>query len=140
MNRLLKLIAVLSSLVAALVLSRCGGKGEGVGTCNATHVGNGVTISMTQIAGNSYKITLCNDIQSRNTYTVYGGIGSSSITPSMITTASIRLHPVANARTVGSVYQVEFNSSDTWFAIYLDTNTSQIDTTTLLVSGQITGR
>jgi len=125
-----------------LALSRCGLKGEGGSEkCQPTHVGNSMTISMSQISGNSYRVELCTDMTSSNSYTVYGGIDSNSVSASQITVANVRNPPhILGARSAGSVFQVELNSSDVWFAIYLDDGSGNYATTTLLVSGKIPGR
>lgn len=98
------------------------GPNQGSNECGANVVDVGMQLKVTALSSNVMKFTLCADIDSSTVYTVYGGTSESSVAQASINVnASWRNPPhITSTTAVGNSFQVTFQGSDNFFAIYED--------------------
>jgi len=93
--------------------------------CGANVVDRGLQLLVKKLStSEDYTMELCAAANPVSTYSVYGAITETELTPININlAASMRLRAVV-ANNTGSSFQVRFHGTDKYFAIYQDKQTS----------------
>ena len=119
----MKRVLIFGLIASTIFIARCGPQvGNGASTCGANVVDTGMSLAVTRISGSSYKMTLCNTPNPIGAFSVYGASSAQTIAKGVANQYSARrpaVH-VADAVQAGDPFQVDFLSTDTVFAIYLD--------------------
>lgn len=124
----LKTSLILAFASLTLLVTRCGPGGYGNGnngysycTPNVINAGMQLLVQPLVAGSNIYSMTLCSDAAPQAVFTVYGGVSESSVTLGTINVnAAMRSPHISDALSAGTTFQVTFQSSDNYFAIYQD--------------------
>jgi len=125
-----------AALLGAIFLGGCGA--EPKQDCVANYLGQGLSLKISLVSGETYRFELCGD--ARITYpafTVYGALAEADISQPTIL-SRYRLSHVTGNRS-GDYFEVTF-SSDLYFVIFADTQSSgslQYSNATELIRGNL---
>jgi len=117
MRKPLALFLLLVTL--AFIYQGCGPSGE-ESVCSANFTGSGLSLFVDHIQDTSYRFTLCENSQPPGAVYSIFGVNKESSLSALDPTSSARESHLGDASDAGDQYQVTFENTDIWFAVYED--------------------
>ena len=122
MSDLLKIVAF---SILLFMFTHCGpNSGTETSTCTPNVIDSGLQLYVSALNTNTYQMQLCAAPGSSKVFTVYGAAAAAALADdgSLNTSLSKRepVHISINGGVTGSSFQITFNSTDNYFAIFQD--------------------
>ena len=90
-------------------------------SCTPNVIESGYQLKVTALSSTVFSFQFCSTPSPSGVFSVYGANANTTLDQSFINVnASWRAKQITDARTAGATFQVTFNSSDNYFALYLD--------------------
>jgi hypothetical protein len=122
-NKRISYFAIL--ILTLFSVNRCGpagSMGDGGSTCTPNVIDSKMSLLVTPLGGNVYSFQTCSSsVQPTATFSVYGGPDSNSISQNNFNArGAIRNQNISQLNGSTQPFQVTFQNSDVYFAIYQD--------------------
>jgi hypothetical protein len=121
MKSMFQKIFISAGIIFLLVTLNSCAPGGGNSSCSPNVIEGGYQLKVSALSSTVFSFQLCTTPSTAGVFTVYGATLSGSLDQGSINVnASWRNKQITDARTAGAIFQVTFNASDNYFALYMD--------------------